>query len=89
MALHGLACSFIDLRKALHHDKAVIHGGEGLQREKQIKLRITTKKKITNIWMKINEIETKKKTKLKATFLEKIIKIGKTLGRLIKTEDSK
>jgi len=39
--------------------------------------------------MKINEIETKKKTKLKATFLEKIIKIGKTLGRLIKTEDSK
>ena len=39
--------------------------------------------------MKINEIETKKKMKLKATVLEKIIKIGKTLGRLIKTEDSK
>ena len=67
----------------------MIHGGEGLQREEQIKLRVSKTKKITNIWMKINEIETKKKMKLKATVLEKIIKIGKTLGRLTKTEDSK
>lgn len=39
--------------------------------------------------MKINEIETKKKMKLKSYSFGKIIKIGKTLGRLTKTEDSK
>ena len=50
IAQHGLACSFTDLcKKALHHDKAVIHEGEGLQREEQIKPRVSKTKEITNI----------------------------------------
>ena len=28
VALHGMACGFIELGKPLHHNKAVIHEGE-------------------------------------------------------------
>ena len=59
-----------------------------LKREEQIRLKASRKKEIIKIRTEINEIETKKTikkmNKMKSWFFEKINKIDKPLGRLVK-----
>ena len=59
-----------------------------LQKEEEIKLKVSRRKVIVKIRAEINEIETKKTigkiNKTKSWFFEKINKIDKPLARLIK-----
>ena len=64
-----------------------------LEKEEQVKPKVSRRKEIIKIRAEINEIETKKTTakinETKSWFLEKVNKIDKPLARLIKKKKKK